>query len=191
MKNFLVFLFLIFFNSICTQNFGQITYHKYFDCSNEWRYKIEGFGLVGNDFRAYTTRYFDGDTSINGIGYYRLKEVKRKINSNLIETKFLVFLREDSNGNIITQSGDTLFQFKKLEQLNTLDQLTSQNSLSYIYGLGYNDNCTVFAKDTLSFAGKSIFAIYGSDTINNKKAVPLCIVEGIGGVYPDLCNLGC
>src|SRR5690606_36282618 len=51
--------------------FGQVQYSNYLDDTSEWRYYYGGWNGLNGGYSRYTTTYFDGVETINGVVYYK------------------------------------------------------------------------------------------------------------------------
>jgi hypothetical protein len=191
---------------------AQVTYHNYLDCSSEWRYYVQGNSSAGPYTNWFITKYFDGDTLINGIYYYRQKILGRiEGDTTGFASGFSgygvsdYFIREDSNANFIgygfnfftgTNTFDTLYKFNGIKQLNIGDSLIKTNSH---FGLpdfnSYNsDNATVLKIDSFTLGSRTLRAIFPMDSsygVTGKvPTIYTCIVEGIGATFPGFFYSG-
>jgi hypothetical protein len=89
----LVVLFSIGVNAQ-TQYYDDVTYFHYLDSTSEWY--IKSYDWIGG-VHSYRTEYFDGDTTINGIGYYKKYYVESNSLPDTVGRTFMRFVREDSN----------------------------------------------------------------------------------------------
>jgi len=201
MRKFLVVLGLMFIHLIPK---AQVTYQNYLDCSSEWRYYVNTYQFGGQNIQEFVTKYFDGDTMINGDYYYRQKLATRRLGSAATSVLTNLFLREDSNKNFISYSPinynvDTLYKFDSIIHLSIGQRPPKTNYPKYIpLNLGggningYFSNCNITKIDSFIFGGRTLRAIYAVDTshFTIAKTHP-CIIEGIGSPFPALCNFGC
>ena len=199
-------LFVITFVMAISLARSQTSYHNYLDCSSEWRYYQQGNSSAGGNSSWFITKYFDGDTIINGLYYYRQKELWRKAGDTTGSYKGFAgsglgsyFIREDANANFISYSYnpfnglyflDTLYRFKKIKQLQIGDSLTKSNAECFYTGLNsYCSRATVESIDSFLLGSRTLKAIFPMDSSYNVTSVnvpkiPACIVEGIGATFP-------
>lgn len=173
-------IILLSFFFFCINNiFSQTLYSNYLDMTSEWRYYTNGFG-----FTSYSTVYFDGYETINGIVYYR------KYRKTLSHTSFFgntttelslhgpSYMREDATGKfyIYNQNYD-----EDSEEFDNQQVLNAQ--VGDIFP-EFGATCNVESLETSYFGSLPLRRIKGGINCDN------CgIIEGIGNVGPT-CGLG-
>lgn len=201
MRKVLVVLgILVSFCSLKAQN-------KYLDSTCEWRYFLTGSG-----WSSYLcTKYFDGDTVVNGIKFFRVCAAfapTTTINRSVTYKSNMYFLAEDSNHNFVVgdfnvnpPTIEVLYKFDSIKSYNIGDFFPSNNllfpqtcrwwpcdnSLD-----GYFSDTTNLAvnqikrKDTFMLGSQKLIGYSNNSSLGN-----LCyngyqgIIEGIGSVSPN------
>jgi len=180
-KIYVLYILLIFAFTGKTQ----ITYSNYLDSTVEWRSYGTAWDGV-NSHVSYETTYFDGDTLINGIFYY--KEY-RKYNDTIhlwngsitVDTNTYIqneFIREDSTKkfysyNALTNTETITWDWQNFLNLQVNDPFPMVGA-----------NCTIQSIDTLIFENKLLKKWDGPLLANYNS-----ILEGVGQLG-SICATG-
>jgi hypothetical protein len=173
---------------------AQITYNNYLDSTCEWRYYYDDNGLP--NVANFVTKYFDGDTLINGNYYYRQKNIYRSASAGFFYVPGIfygknVFLREDNHFNFITANNnngvivcDTIFKFDSISNLKYNDTIPNTRYLSYnSVGNPYYHSCAVASKDSFYIGTRKLVSVSPFTDPYFPFGFYLGIVEGVGIPY--------
>lgn len=170
---------LSFFFFWINNSFSQTSYSNYLDMTSEWRYYTNGFGFI-----SYSTIYFDGYETINGIVYYK------KYRKTLSYTSFFgntttelslhgpYYTREDESGKFYTYSTNNN------EDVEEFDNQQIVNAQVGNIFPEFGATCNIESLETNYLGSLPLIRIKGGVNCDN------CgIIEGIGKVGPT-CALG-
>ena len=198
-KIILAFILLLSFKTVKAQQ----TNFKYLDSTCEWRYYLSGTQ------NYLCTKYFDGDTIIQGSKFFRVcASVKDLTSFNVNTYSNLFFMGEDSNHNFIVPNLnnnppqiDILYNFKKFFDST---YVFSFNTSSFLLPKDHNcfnycsplDGYLLIGLAALSIHHRDTFQL-GTQTLRAYSAYTLSnlcnfgyngIIEGIGSGNPNFAS---